>query len=151
MPNPNPNGPIVQGLAPATTGFPQWGVKQVSGHAGQATAKSDYSTKEVTSLTQKNSYLAQGYDLWFSTSAAASSYISGQVGNANNPANKAANTAGNAISSVTDFLQGLTSEHLWIRVAKVAIGGLILLVGIAKLANLQNSVAAKAVKAAPFL
>jgi hypothetical protein len=55
------------------------------------------------------------------------------------------------IGSVLDFLNGLTSANLWIRVTKVGIGGLILIVGLAKLTSFNSSVAQKAFKVAPFL
>jgi hypothetical protein len=48
------------------------------------------------------------------------------------------------------FLGDLTSASLWIRAAKVLIGGAMLLVGIAKLTG-AGGVAAKAVKIAPLL
>jgi hypothetical protein len=66
----------------------------------------------------------------------------------------AVNAADTAIGSVEDFLQGLTSANLWIRVAKIIAGGAMLLIGIAKLTGLSNkagSIASKAVMAAPLL
>jgi hypothetical protein len=59
-----------------------------------------------------------------------------------------------AISSVADFLQGLTSANLWIRVAKIVVGGAILLIGLAKITGADKAiggVAKKAVAVAPFL
>lgn len=58
------------------------------------------------------------------------------------------------ISSVTDFLQGLTSANLWIRAAKIVIGGTILIVGLVKLTGADKAfggAAATAVKISPFL
>jgi hypothetical protein len=66
----------------------------------------------------------------------------------------AVNTADTAIGSVEDFLQGLTSANLWIRIAKVIAGGAILLIGLAKITGASEkagSIAAKAVRVAPLL
>lgn len=52
------------------------------------------------------------------------------------------------------FLSDLTSANLWIRVAKVTIGGTLLIVGLIELTGQSKNVkgiAAKAVKAAPLL
>jgi hypothetical protein len=52
------------------------------------------------------------------------------------------------------FLSDLTSANLWIRVAKIGLGGAILLVGLAKLTGADQKlggITAKAVKAAPLL
>jgi hypothetical protein len=66
---------------------------------------------------------------------------------------KAATTALNPFSSVLGFLQGLTSAALWTRVAKVVIGGALLLIGAAKLTGIDKQVAVlgKAVAKAPLL
>lgn len=58
------------------------------------------------------------------------------------------------LGSLGNLLAAFTSANLWIRVAKVAIGGTILIVGLVKLTGADKSaggIAAKAVKAAPFL
>jgi hypothetical protein len=55
---------------------------------------------------------------------------------------------------LTGLLADLTSANLWIRAAKIGIGGAILIVGIAKLTGADQKIggiAAKAVKAAPLL
>ena len=70
------------------------------------------------------------------------------------PVASALNTAQSWEQALIDFLQGLTSANLWIRVAKVTVGGVILIVGISKLTGLDEkagSIASKAVKIAPFL
>ena len=71
-------------------------------------------------------------------------------------ASTAASEAGQAtgITSVVQFLSGLTSANLWIRVAKVIAGGVILIVGLVKLTGLDSrapAVVQTAVKAAPLL
>lgn len=63
--------------------------------------------------------------------------------------NQAAATAD--ATGVTGFLSALSSSNTWVRVAKVTIGGAIVLVGLAKMSNLQNNVAKTAIKAAPLL
>lgn len=59
----------------------------------------------------------------------------------------AATAAGNAIpgvgsgiQSVTDFLKGLTQQSLWVRVAKVAVGGVLVLIGLAHLTGADSVV-----------
>lgn len=63
--------------------------------------------------------------------------------------------AGQAVNSefgaLETFFGYLSDANLWIRIAKVAIGGAILIVGLAKMTNLDNKVVNAAVKAAPFL
>jgi hypothetical protein len=68
---------------------------------------------------------------------------------AGNQAAATANATG--LGTVGGFLSALSSSNTWVRVAKVAIGGIILIVGIAKLSGMNSSVAAKAIKVAPFL
>jgi hypothetical protein len=76
-----------------------------------------------------------------------------QPGNSSLPG--AAGAAGGAaVPSVLGFLSGLTSANLWIRVAKVIAGGVILIVGLVKLTGLDSKAPAivqTAVKAAPLL
>jgi hypothetical protein len=55
---------------------------------------------------------------------------------------------------LTGFLADLTSANLWIRVAKITIGGTILIVGLAKLTGADQKIGGvvhTAVKAAPLL
>lgn len=57
-------------------------------------------------------------------------------------------------TSLTNFLGDLSSKNTWIRVAKVTVGGLILLVGLAKLTGADKAIGGvvdTAVKAAPLL
>jgi hypothetical protein len=151
VPNVNPNDPNPVGATTTPDAYPQWGVKQISGKGGQATSTKDYSVTEVKTAAQKTTLLKQGYDAWFSSENDANTYVSGQVDNANNPANKAANKGADAISSVTDFLKGIASGNLWIRVAKVAIGGALLIIGIAEMTGAGPAAVKTAVKVAPFL
>lgn len=59
-----------------------------------------------------------------------------------------------ALNAIQGLITGLTSANLWIRVAKMIIGGAMLLVGLAKLTGLDQKatgIAKTAVKAVPFL
>jgi hypothetical protein len=60
----------------------------------------------------------------------------------------------NPVQDINGFLSDITSANLWIRVAKIAIGGAILIVGLAKLTGtdqkLGNAVSS-GVKYAPLL
>jgi hypothetical protein len=47
---------------------------------------------------------------------------------------------GSGIQSVTDFLKGLTAANLWIRVAKVAVGGALVLIGLAHITGADSIV-----------
>lgn len=77
--------------------------------------------------------------------------------NAGNPvgnAAKAAEDAASAITSVEGFLSTLGDRNLWIRVTKILVGGVILIVGLAKLTGADNKVGGivkKAVTVAPLL
>lgn len=54
------------------------------------------------------------------------------------------------VVAVTSFLGDLTSANLWVRVAKVIIGGVLIIVGAANLVG-ADKVVHKAAKAAPLL
>ena len=74
--------------------------------------------------------------------------------NASNPLGAALQgSTGVSLASVEQFFGDLSSANLWIRVAKVIIGGALLIVGLAKLTGADKSVAVlgKAVAAAPLL
>jgi hypothetical protein len=82
----------------------------------------------------------------------------GQVADDNNsnPVGAIAGAAANAesdVSSIEGFLSGLTSANLWIRVAKVTVGSIILIVGLVKLTGVasNNGIAKKALEIAPLL
>lgn len=85
--------------------------------------------------------------------------VIGQVArdNKNNALGKAAQAAqdaGSAFSSLDNFLAALGNVNLWIRVAKVAVGGVILIVGLAKLTGADGKIGGvvkKAVTVAPLL
>lgn len=75
----------------------------------------------------------------------------------NNAAKDAAKAAGNAtglgsaITSVEGFFSAIGNKDLWIRVAKVGVGGAILLIGVMHLTGADNKIAKTAIKYAPLL
>lgn len=71
---------------------------------------------------------------------------------ASNAASGAANTAASAagVTGLTGFLGDITSANLWIRVGKVILGGVLILIAVAKMTD-AGGIAAKAVKMAPLL
>lgn len=82
------------------------------------------------------------------------------IGNFINQTDKAAASTNfaagvpNPLQGVLSFLGIFTTQNLWVRVAKVTIGGTILIVGLAKLTGADKQIggiASKAVKAAPLL
>lgn len=60
--------------------------------------------------------------------------------------NEVQNETGVNPSSVTGFLTALSSSNTWIRVAKVVIGGVLLIVGIVHITGADNAVASAARK-----
>ena len=85
--------------------------------------------------------------------------IVGQIAKDNNSnpvgaAAKAAESAGSALSSLEGFFSALGDINLWVRVAKVAVGSIILIVGLVKLTGADRKapgIVKKAVTVAPFL
>ena len=85
--------------------------------------------------------------------------VIGQIAKDNNgnpvgAAAKAAEAAGSAVSSMEGFFSSLGDINLWVRVAKVAVGSIILIVGLVKLTGADQkagSIVKKAVTVAPFL
>ena len=55
------------------------------------------------------------------------------------------------VDAIGHFFNNLGNANTWIRVAKVTIGGALLIVGIAKLTGVEKGIVGKAVKAAPLL
>jgi len=71
--------------------------------------------------------------------------------NASNPLGGIASFTGGILNGFSAVIGGLSGTNILIRGAKMIIGAVILLIGLAKLTGLSNGVAAKAIKAAPFL
>jgi len=81
----------------------------------------------------------------------AEAFIPGTL--ANNPDKSVAkdlgNTAASAIpglSDIGDFFSALSQKNTWIRVGKVVLGGLLLVIGLARITGADNAVAAMARK-----
>jgi len=55
------------------------------------------------------------------------------------------------IDAIGNFFNSLGSANTWIRVAKVVAGGVLLIVGLAKMTGIDKGVVGKAVKIAPLL
>lgn len=113
------------------------------GYPTEAQAEAHPNSVNAIEKTQVNAWIVAAND------------ITGNPGkDAAHAAKSAASAAGSAtgISSVVDFLKGLTTANLWIRVAKVAAGGIMLMVGLAHLTGFSSSPTVnKAVKMAPLL
>jgi len=75
-----------------------------------------------------------------------------QQDNNSNPLGTVAGAASD-VQSVVGFLGGLTSANLWIRVAKIGIGAIMITVGLVKLTGVasNNGIVKKAIKVAPLL
>ena len=157
----------------------QWGQSSPSGviAIGVPTGSSQYTTINGDVNGTGFPYDGKTYDLWngpFSSEAEAKASVGGASGwsyagvlgalalneisksttgesASTGTATKAGASAGNAITSVTQFLQGLTSASLWIRVAKIVVGGALVIVGVAHLTGVDNKVISGATKALPLL
>jgi hypothetical protein len=113
-------------------------------NAGSGTT---YTISQLTSATQVQN--AQTANLTLYKTKALAQAAASKVNVANGPS-----TGTSWEQSLEQFLSALSSANLWIRVAKVGIGGTLLIVGLAKLTGADQAVggvAAKAVKVAPFL
>jgi hypothetical protein len=154
----------------------QWGKTAPSGilAVGVTTGSTEYNVINTDLNGTGFSYKGSTYDLWngpFTSSAEAQQNVNGASGwtiagivgasaiqgltSGAGPSvaqGASAGTAvGKSVSSVTDFLSDLTAANLWIRVAKVAIGGIILIVGLAQLTGIEKGIVGTTVKAAPLL
>lgn len=137
--NPNPANPI-PGAAKTTSGFPQWGINN-SG-----------AVIEASSSSEKTSYTNEGYSLWFTSQSAAKNFASSQTG-AGTGSIGIGSDISNAFDSFSSWTDGLktieedvTSKALWIRAAKIIIGGGLLIIGIAHITGADNAVATAARK-----
>jgi len=88
------------------------------------------------------------------------SAVSSAEGDVTGAAKSAANAVGSAtglgsvgtdISDVAGFTSALGNKSLWIRVAKVTVGGSIMLIGIMHLTGADGKIARTAIKYAPLM
>lgn len=125
-----------------------------------------YTAGQKTSPPQTPDVIAEDTIALMQTEATASgigttvtytgTYATGAVEAAVAGASEAANSIPgvSALNAIQGFITGLTSANLWIRVAKMVVGSAMLLIGLAKLTGLDQkagSIAATAVKTAPFI
>jgi len=132
--------------------FPQWVVTSQPGHK----------VSKITSAAAKAVYEATNFpwtSYWFTGQKAAENFAVSKWGNAtetpilNNAANAATDTTVSTASAVvsdaaavTDFLGKLSSPNTWIRVAKILVGGALLIIGLAHATGADNTVASVARK-----
>jgi hypothetical protein len=134
----------------------------VTGFHGYGTEKD--AEANPNSINFLNRIEADGFIADYNAAIKQGSQPGGPNANITNPATaaKAAATGlvnsipgvGSAITSVEGFVSAFGNRNLWIRVAKVIVGGAILIVGLLHLTGADKAIggfAAKAVKVAPLL
>lgn len=112
------------GLAGST--FPQWG-------AGGGTPGSSAGWKIVKAAdsAQKLSWEQQGYLTWFASAAAARSFVSSQssaYGSGTVP-------VASGLAAIGDFFSRLGQANTWLRVGEVALGLILVAVGVARITH----------------
>lgn len=122
---PAPPGGI-PGVAPPTAAFPQYG-------AGGGTPGSSAGWKVVTAKNtlEKQNFINQGILVWFTTKAAADTFVSAQSNSLSNPDP----TGLGGLADVGDFFHRLTEKSTWVRVGEVALGGILLYAGVRALSS----------------
>lgn len=135
MANVPPGAPGAAGITTTPDAYPQWGVKNTTSGSSPA---GTYSTVEAKTAAQKQSYLDQGYDTWFSSAADAKSFVSSENSalNGNIP-------TGNILGSIIGF----SGTNFVLRAVKVIIGGVLLIIGLAHMTGADNAVFTLARKA----
>jgi hypothetical protein len=130
-----PGQPIAPGVAAATSGYPQWGVG-----GGTPGSSAGWKIVEATTAAQKTSYASQGYLAWFSSDSNAKAFL------AEEESPISSGEPQNAIPGVSAFFTALGDSNTWIRVAKVVVGGLLLVIGLVHITGADNAVATAARK-----
>ncbi len=138
MPAVPPGQPIAPGIAASNSGYPQYGVG-----GGTPGSSAGWKIVEATTAAQKLSYANQGYLVWFSSKSAAQSYLSEEESpiSSGEPQN-----AIPGLAQIGDFFSALGDANTWIRVAKVVVGGTLLIIGLAHMTGASNAVASIARK-----
>lgn len=122
------------------------------GYSTEAQAESNPNSVNFLQKLEVNAFIAD-----YKAALKTQSQPGGKNANITNPAT-AANAAvtgsplGSAITSVEGFVSAFGNKNLWIRVAKVVVGGSILIVGVAKLTGFEKEarkVGTAALKATP--
>lgn len=122
MANP-PAGSLAPGITTTPDKYPQWGVG-----GGVPGNPAGWKVVEAKNAAQKQSYLGQGIDVWFSNEADAKTFMSSQQSayGSGEPQNA---------PGIADFLGRLTQASTWLRVAEVLLGSALIIVALAKLAS----------------
>lgn len=102
-------------------GYSLWFVNKITGNV-----------VHVTNVVEGDALKASGVWNWYSSQSAA------QASSAKSPGNEAVGGAESVGGSFLQFLDNLTSRALWVRIAKVTIGMVMVLTGINKLTGASN-------------
>ena len=121
MPGVNPSvKTVVPGVVTNQNAYPQWGVSQ-TGSGGS----DDYTIKEATSAAEKTTLLAQGYDIWFTSDAAAKSYVSSS--------NSLLNGNLGGLANYVAGVSGFSGTNFVNRALKIVIGAALVIIGVAQI------------------
>lgn len=120
MPNVPPGAPIAPGTAQGNT-YPQYGVS--GGTPGSAQG---WHITVAANGGQKMQDIQNGVLTWFSSRAAAQSYISSE----SSAAGSGTLPPISGLAAIGDFFARLTEANTWIRVGEFLAGGIILYVGL---------------------
>lgn len=135
MPNVNPNA---KGIAPGVTTtpntYPQWGVG-----GGTPGSSAGWNVVEAKNAAQKQAYLDKGYVVWFSSQPSAQSYISSEQNPYTSGTGGIANPLG-FLGNIANAFGDLTQANTWLRAAKIIVGGVLLVVGVARLTGTTDEV-----------
>lgn len=128
MPNVSPGQKgIAPGIVTNQNAYPQWGVG-----GGTPGSSAGWKIVEAKNAAQKNSYLSQGYDVWFSSDSAAKSFLSSEESpyQSGEPQN-----AIPGLTQIGDFFGLLTQSNTWIRLGQIVLGVILVAVGLARVTH----------------
>lgn len=129
MPNTPPGLPIGQGVTSTPDKYPQWGTG-----GGTPGSSAGWQIVEARNASQKQQYVDKGYAPWFTSKAAAQSFLSSEESpyQSGEPQN-----AIPGLSQIGDFFGRLGEASTWVRVAEVVLGVVLIAVGTSKLLHLK--------------
>lgn len=125
MPAPFPGQSAAPGIASPSAGYPQYGVG-----GGTPGSSSGWKTVTANNELQKQNFINQGYIAWFSSKAAATSFI----GSESSVAGSGGDNLG-GLDAIGDFFHRLTEKSTWTRVGEVALGGILIYAGVRALSS----------------
>lgn len=133
MPNVNPGAPTVANGVVTGNKYPQWGVG--GGTPGSAAG---WKIVEAKNAKQKTDYAGQGFLIWFQSQADAKAFVASESSpiGSGEPQN-----AIPGVSQIGDFFGALGQSNTWIRVAKVLVGGVLLIVGLVHITGAAGATA----------